>query len=159
VETAVYHSPFGPIELGVSAGRLARVELCVSNGRPAVSTASALPYLQALDRYFAGEASALIPDALDLSGCTQFQRRVLRELSAVGFGELVTYGELAERVGLAQGARAVGGAVGSNPLPIFIPCHRVVAAGGGLGGFSGDLLWKERLLAHEGWHVAEGKVL
>ncbi len=158
MEKAVYQSPFGPIELSVRAGRLARVELGVPGGRRARSSPAALPYVRALERYFAGADPDLGLDAMDISGCTSFQQRVLRKLLAVPFGALVTYGEMALRVGLPSGARAVGGAVGRNPLPIFIPCHRVVAAGRGLGGFSGGLAWKERLLTHEGWKVAEGKV-
>jgi methylated-DNA-[protein]-cysteine S-methyltransferase len=159
VETAVYQSPFGPIKISVCDGKLARVELSPSGGRPGAAPArSALPYVRALERYFAGADPGVEWEAMDLSDCTAFQRRVLRKLTAVPFGGLVTYGELAGRVRLRSGARAVGGAVGSNPLPIFIPCHRVVAAGGGLGGFSGGLGWKERLLTHEGRSVKEGKV-
>jgi len=158
VESAVYKSPFGPIELTVSCGRLAGVEFGAPKGWRRSTPPSALPYLEALERYFAGSEPGVDLDAMDLSGCTPFQQRVLRELLAVPFGKLTTYGELAGRVGLAHGARAVGGAVGRNPLPIFIPCHRVVASGRGLGGFGGGLEWKERLLTHEGWTVTGGKV-
>ncbi len=158
MDKAVYQSPFGPIEVSVSGGRLAGVELNASRRRRAADVPSALPYVQALERYFTGRETGVGLDAMDISRCTPFQQRVLRELMAVPFGKLVTYGELAERVDVPHGARAVGGAVGSNPLPIFIPCHRVVASARGLGGYSGGLAWKERLLTLEGWTVSEGKV-
>lgn len=84
---------------------------------------------------------------------TAFQRRVWAGIAAIGLGETRTYGELARTLG--SGARAVGNACGANPYPLVVPCHRVVAAGGGLGGFArrrgGFLLDVKRwLLAHEG---------
>ena len=81
---------------------------------------------------------------------TAFQKRVYAAMQRIPFGGMRSYGELAAELGSA--ARAVGGACGSNPLPIVIPCHRVVAAGGGLGGFSGGAgaSTKTWLLHHEG---------
>ena len=81
---------------------------------------------------------------------TAFQQRVWQALYAIPFGETRSYGELARELGSA--ARAVGGACGANPIPIIIPCHRVLAAKGRLGGFSGGdgLSSKRQLLAHEG---------
>ena len=84
---------------------------------------------------------------LDLRG-TAFQMRVWDELQQIPLGEVRTYGELAERLGKPGGSRAVGGANGRNPIPLIVPCHRVVASNG-IGGFTGGLAWKERLLAHE----------
>ncbi len=76
---------------------------------------------------------------------------MLRELeSGVPYGTVVGYGELAARVGRPEGAQAVGAAMGSNPLPVVVPCHRVVESDGGLGGFGGGLETKRRLLALEG---------
>ncbi len=86
---------------------------------------------------------------LDLVG-TDFERSVWRELRRIGYGETTTYGEVARRLGSPGASRAVGGANGSNPVPIVVPCHRVLAAGGALGGFSAGLAWKRRLLALEG---------
>lgn len=80
---------------------------------------------------------------------TEFQRRVWKALTEIPFGEIRTYGEIAEAVGCPGGARAVGGAVGANPVLIRIPCHRVVAAGG-IGGFSAGLWRKRSLLLWEG---------
>jgi len=81
---------------------------------------------------------------------TRFQLAVWGALQEIPYGQAVTYGELAELVGRPRAARAVGRAVGTNPLPILVPCHRVVAAGG-LGGYGPGPSWKERLLALEGW--------
>jgi len=87
---------------------------------------------------------------LDLSSGTEFQRVVWRRLGKVKFGETTTYGELAAAVGRPGAMRAVGNAVGANPLPIIIPCHRVLARGNRLGGFSGGLARKRQLLKIEG---------
>jgi methylated-DNA-[protein]-cysteine S-methyltransferase len=78
-----------------------------------------------------------------------FTARVLAEVEAIPFGETLSYGEVADAIGSPKAARAVGQAVGSNPLPIVIPCHRVLAAHGRLGGFGGGLDWKRFLLALE----------
>ena len=80
---------------------------------------------------------------------TVFQQRVWEALSMQEFGTFTTYGNLAKRIGNPKAARAVGGAVGANPLPIIIPCHRVLGAGGAIGGFSGGLARKLTLLAIE----------
>jgi len=90
---------------------------------------------------------------LDLDSATDFQREVYAELVRIPHGRVVTYGELAEAVGRAELARAVGQAVGANPVPILVPCHRVVAAEGRLGGFSGGLGVKAALLRTENVEV------
>jgi methylated-DNA-[protein]-cysteine S-methyltransferase len=87
---------------------------------------------------------------LDLSRGTAFQRRVWNALRAIPYGQLWSYRGLASRVGGVQYARAVGGAVGANPLPIVLPCHRVIAQDATIGGFSCGLPAKRRLLALEG---------
>jgi methylated-DNA-[protein]-cysteine S-methyltransferase len=106
---------------------------------------------RALTRYFAGDAAALAALPVAPAG-TPFQRRVWERMSAIPAGDVLSYGALAGELGTS--ARAVGGACRANPIPIVIPCHRVVAAHG-LGGYSGerggDWLAKKRwLLAHEG---------
>jgi methylated-DNA-[protein]-cysteine S-methyltransferase len=103
-----------------------------------------------LDEYLAGERRSFTL-RLDLTMATPFGRRVLYELGKVPFGGLTTYGALAQRV--HSFPRAVGGAVGRNPIPIVIPCHRVVAAGGAIGGFGGGLERKHFLLGLEGHPV------
>ncbi|ALA61007.1 methylated-DNA--[protein]-cysteine S-methyltransferase [Nitrospira moscoviensis] len=87
---------------------------------------------------------------LDLSGGTGFQRQVWRTLQRVPYGKLRSYQWVAARVGGPRYARAVGNAVGANPLPIVIPCHRIVAQDASLGGFSGGLPTKRKLLTLEG---------
>ncbi len=87
---------------------------------------------------------------LDLSVGTKFRRLVWAELRRIPRGGSRSYGEIAAELGKRRAARAVGGACGANPIPVLIPCHRVIAANGSLGGFSGGLEWKRRLLAIEG---------
>lgn len=100
-----------------------------------------------LEGYFAGRRRRF---ALRLAPAgSAFQLRVWRHLQEVPYGETVSYGELARRVGDPRASRAVGHAVGGNPLPIVIPCHRVVGSRGGLVGYGGGLAVKEALLALE----------
>ncbi|MEU3795500.1 methylated-DNA--[protein]-cysteine S-methyltransferase [Streptomyces fructofermentans] len=100
--------------------------------------------------YFAGERNDFdLP--LDWSLISGFNRQVLRELaSGVPYGTVVGYGDLAGRVGQPGAAQAVGTAMGANPLPVVVPCHRVVERDGGIGGFGGGLETKRQLLALEG---------
>ena len=109
--------------------------------------------LEALRAYFAGEAQTLdVP--LDLGSITDFQRRVYDHLRTVPYGRVTSYGEVAHALDLGDaGARAVGQAVGANPVAIVIPCHRVVSADGSLHGFSGGLGRKAILLRLEGIEV------
>jgi methylated-DNA-[protein]-cysteine S-methyltransferase len=100
-----------------------------------------------LDEYFAGRRTAFdLP--LDLAG-TEFQRRAWLALTSIPFGTTRSYAEQARRLGRPRSARAVGGANARNPLPIVLPCHRLVGADGGLTGFGGGLDVKRRLLEHE----------
>jgi len=102
--------------------------------------------LRALADYFHGRPPRLPP--LDLHG-TPFRLAVWRELIAIPWGDVRTYGEVAERMGRPGAARAVGGANHHNPVAILVPCHRVVAGGGRLGGYAGGVAVKAKLLAHE----------
>lgn len=101
-----------------------------------------------LRAYFQGYC-LLFTQPLDLSGLPPFQRRVLQEATAIPSGTVTTYGALAERVGCPHGARAVGTALARNPVPILVPCHRVVPSHGGLGGYAGGQDIKRKLLALE----------
>lgn len=98
----------------------------------------------------AGRAAAFSSGLLDWDVCGPFQRRVLREEARVPRGRVTTYGRLAARIGAAGAARAVGHALAENPFPLLIPCHRIVRADGGLGGFQAGLAMKRRLLELEG---------
>ena len=93
----------------------------------------------------------LIPP-LDVVG-TEFQKSVWNTLRKIPAGQTQSYGEIALAIGHHKAVRAVGGACGANPVPVLVPCHRVLAANKKLGGFSGGLDWKRRLLAREGVNV------
>lgn len=96
---------------------------------------------------------------LDLSAGTEFQQRVWFALREIPPGQTRSYGAVAAAVQSPRATRAVGRACGMNPIPLLIPCHRVVAGTGGLGGFSGGLKWKRRLLAAEGVLAAPDREL
>lgn len=102
----------------------------------------------ALEQILSAHAPEELPP-LDWSASTEFQRAVWTALLTIRPGQTKTYSEIAALVGKPDAARAVGIACGSNPIPVLVPCHRVVAANGKLGGFSGGLAWKRRLLALE----------
>ena len=102
-----------------------------------------------LDEYFAGRRRAF-DLAVDLRGVTPFSVTVLTELAKVPYGRTATYGELALRAGRPKAARAVGMVMNRNPIPIVLPCHRIVGASGSLVGYGGGLDRKELLLRLEG---------
>lgn len=113
----------------------------------------------ALKRALAGRPPRVLPP-LDLSAGTTFQQRVWNALLKIPPGQTSSYGEIARSVGHAKAARAVGGACGANPIPIFVPCHRVLDVSQKLGGFSAGLEWKRLLLWREesrGWWQGEQK--
>jgi len=152
-------TPLGELRLLARHERLVGVKILASTqpgstSTPAVSDSIVSPVLRQAGRelaeYFAGRRQAFeVP--LDLSGWPPFTRKILEELCKVPYGATLTYGELATRAGAPRAARAVGQAMAANPLPIVIPCHRVVAADGRLGGYSGGagLPTKQWLLAFE----------
>ena len=144
-------SPLGVLQLVSDEKHLlelnwqcAHRQLSTSNHRVAILTAAA----HELSQFFSG-ARRNFSVPLQPHG-TGFQLSVWSELQKVGWGETFTYREIAERLGKPKGFRAVGGAVGRNPIPIFIPCHRIVGANGALTGFSGGLDNKQILLGCEG---------
>lgn len=167
VEWAVVGSDIGPLLLAATDAGLVNV---VFHARPEVRD-KALAQLRArlgaepverpgpgrltgpireLTAYFAG-TSREFSSELDWSLTSGFNRQVLRELAVgVPYGTVVGYGDLAARVGQPGAAQAVGAAMGANPLPVVVPCHRVVESDGGLGGFGGGLDTKRKLLALEG---------
>ncbi|MGE0282433.1 MAG: methylated-DNA--[protein]-cysteine S-methyltransferase [Rhizobiaceae bacterium] len=108
-----------------------------------------------LTRYAAGETIDFSPVNVDLEGIEQFRLDIYDAARKLKFGETVTYGQLAAAAGHPGEARDTGQALGANPVPIVVPCHRILAAGGKIGGFSapGGSRTKEKLLALEGVHV------
>lgn len=107
-------------------------------------------------RYADGEAVDFTDLPLDMGGIDPFDRAIYLHALQLGFGEVTTYGELAERAGFPGQARETGAALGRNVLPLIVPCHRILAVGGRMGGFSapGGVATKQRLLAHEGVDLA-----
>lgn len=100
-------------------------------------------------KYFSGEPVSFKKYVIFLDG-TDFQKKTWKVLSDIPYGKVLTYKQVAEKIGKPKAYRAVGGACGANELPIIIPCHRVMASSGGLGGFSGGLGLKRQLLKLEG---------
>jgi methylated-DNA-[protein]-cysteine S-methyltransferase len=117
------------------AGLVERLQNDFPESCPA-TTGAALVALQQLRKYFAGQRRHFDLQ-LDLRGLSDFSLRILAGLRQIPFGETVTYGELAGRAGRPRAARAVGRVMAGNPLPLVLPCHRVVGAGGALTGYSG----------------------
>lgn len=160
VASATLESPIGPLwvavgERGVSCitfdGDRAHGEAHVTRtiGDPVwTGRAGTEPLQHALASYFAGDVHAF--DALDVDPRgTAFQRRVWLALRSIPPGAPISYGELATRVGRPAASRAVGAANGRNPIPLVLPCHRVIGANGSLTGFGGGLPRKAWLLEHE----------
>ncbi len=147
-----FRSPIGPLTVEASDEGVFGISFDVAGPAHAGVSARAREHLasaeEALTDYFAGRPPRL--PALDLRG-TPYQRAVWRALLAIPWAEVRTYGEIARELG--SGARAVGGANHRNPVAILVPCHRVVAGGGGLGGYGGGLERKRWLLAHEAAHA------
>lgn len=147
-------TPLGPAVLSATYQGLAGLQFPESppEGLPTEVPPGAPPWLGRAVALLAGYFAGRIPDfsslPLDLAG-TPFQRQVWEELRTVPPGQTLTYGELARRLGKPGAARAVGQALGANPLPLIIPCHRVTAAHGEPGGYSAGLARKRWLLAHE----------
>ncbi len=148
----VIDSPIGPLRLVAVAGRLTAIEFSPfrdDDGRPRGERDDADPVLTAtasqLGEYFAGHRRDF--DLPLAPRGTDFQQRVWARLLAIGWGATTSYGQIARDLGLTNAAsRAVGSANGSNPIPIVIPCHRVVGADGSLTGYAGGLDRKRLLL-------------
>jgi methylated-DNA-[protein]-cysteine S-methyltransferase len=157
IRWTTYESPLGALTLHGGAGGL--TALGFPGGGEPLDDAGRAPDLFAaaarqLDEYFAGERRRFELD-LDLAG-TPFQRGVWWRLLAIPYGETISYGALARELGHPDAVRAVGAAVGRTPVPIVIPCHRVVAGDGALTGYRGGLERKRALLALEGAQGAGG---
>lgn len=169
-------SPFGPLHVAATAEGICGIELrttdeaftasvahrirgsIVRSGEAPRSARAVLDAARAELKAYADGARTGFALPLDLRGCSDWDRRVLAGVRTIPFGTTASYGEVARRVGAAGAARAVGGAVGRNPVGLVIPCHRVIAGDGTLGGYGGSwfgsreelLALKRLLLAHEG---------
>ena len=147
--STIVDSPIGPLGLIASGAGLQGVLFDGRGIRTEGRSAVLAEAVGQLDAYFDGDLVTFeLP--LDLHG-TEFQRRCWVALASIPYGQTVSYGEQATRLGLgSDAARAVGAANGRNPLPIVLPCHRVIGANGSLTGFGGGLDVKRHLLEHEG---------
>ena len=146
---SVVDSPIGPLGLVATGNRLSAVLFDGGTIQPEGSSAVLAEAELQLAAYFDGDLIAFdLP--LELHG-TEFQQRCWIALASIPYGQTVSYGEQARRLGLGNdSARAVGAANGRNPLPIVLPCHRVIGGDGSLTGFGGGLHVKRFLLEHEG---------
>ena len=141
----IFQTPIGSVAVQTDGGVVREIHLG-ARGRPqAVST----PVARDLARYFSGESVDFGGYDVDLSGYTEFEREVYAATRRIPPGEVRTYGDIARAIGKPGASRAVGNALGKNPACIVIPCHRVVASNG-LGGVTGGLEWKKKLLRPEG---------
>ena len=155
---STFQSPVGPLLLAGSKAGLLLVSFA-SGDRPRnvdpewrPDVTAFVEVVQQLQSYFAGERKNF-DLALILEG-TDFQKRVWTALRKIPYGETISYKELAGMIGKPRAVRAVGAANGANPIPIIIPCHRVIGHDGGLTGFGGGLPLKKRLLELESRQLA-----
>jgi methylated-DNA-[protein]-cysteine S-methyltransferase len=150
-------TPIGPLKLYFTDRGLSALDFAGESASPATGHAAPPAHLQPLieavkqqlKAYFEGKPTDFQDLALDPPG-TPFQRRVWQELCRIPMGQTISYKELARRIGKPMACRAVGQANGRNPIPLIIPCHRVISANGRLGGYNSGLDRKRWLLRHEG---------
>ncbi len=153
--TKVIDTPLGRIAISASDEALVELTFLTGNAKRLDCEASELAVAQVakaadwLRNYFSGD-KADYQGPLDLSG-TDFQKAVWREISSIKHGQTLSYGEIAHRIGKPKASRAVGAAVGANPIPLIVPCHRVMGASGKITGYSGGdgIPTKRKLLALE----------
>ena len=161
IETTTLDSPLGTLHVAVRDGRLCLIELSSESrfrdrlrasgeATEPLRSEPARAILGALGSYFAGDTKALDAIEVDPLGGTPFQRRVWSALRSIPAGETVSYRTIATRIRAPKAVRAVGAANGANPVPIVLPCHRVIGADGSLTGYGGGLPRKRWLLRHEG---------
>lgn len=146
MDTMIFHSPIGPLHISADSDCITQLKFGDGPDPTAETPLLTLAAAQ-LAAYFNGDAAAF--DLPLVAPETFFQGQVRAAMLAIPFGETRSYGEVADAIGGAP--RAVGQACGRNPVPIIVPCHRVLAAGGSIGGFSGGdgPPTKRKLLAHE----------
>jgi len=160
IQSYLLATPAGQVRVELSPKGLCALRLPRDRSRRRRSSSAGLDaMLRRLSRdlrdYFDGK-QVKFSYPMDLSGATNFQRAVWRALRRIPHGQTRTYAEVARGVGRPKACRAVGAACGQNPLPLLIPCHRVVASNGKRGGFSGGRGWKKFLLDLEGVGADEG---
>jgi len=149
-----YKSPFGIITIQEKDGAISKVYL--PNAEPDIPEKSSELLEKAriqFDEYFSGKRK-IFDLPLNFGGCTDFMKSVYRELLKIPYGGTATYKDIAERVNCPKGFRAVGLANNKNPLPIIVPCHRVIGSDGKLVGFAGGIDMKAKLLELERSYIS-----
>ncbi len=149
IERSRIESPLGPIALAVEDDQLCALDFIDSEARRRAPRRAAGWIAERVAAYFAGEVRALDDIPVAPAG-TPFQLRVWAELRRIPVGQTRSYQEVAAALGAPSASRAVGAANGRNPIPLVVPCHRVIASTGALHGYGGGLWRKEWLLRHEG---------
>jgi len=154
----IFHTALGWMGILSCKGKLLRTTLPLPSAKDAreqlgvnqdASAHLNTGLIERLRAYLRGKRATFNSDELDLTAYTPFQRRVWQATSLIPYGETRTYSWVARQTGNPKAARAVGQALGKNPLPIIIPCHRVIATGDNLGGYSEGPAWKRTLLQLE----------
>jgi O-6-methylguanine DNA methyltransferase len=142
---------WGSISIELENGKVLRCSLPYVEATPTRPFAIKSPCNTVVSSFIAAalEGTKMTVPALAKLDGTQFQRQVWKAISQIPKGQTRTYGEIASAIGRPRAIRAVANACGKNPVPLFIPCHRVVAANGKIGGFSAGLAWKRLLLQNE----------
>jgi methylated-DNA-[protein]-cysteine S-methyltransferase len=164
----LFDTAIGPCGVAWSERGLTRLQLpesdwaateerltAAANSSPEGPAPAIAQVITEIQRYLEGRRVDFSTVAIDLRDISPFHRRVYEAARSVGWGQTASYGELARRVGSAGAARAVGQALSRNPIAIIIPCHRILASGNRVGGFSafGGISAKQRLLSLEGVHI------
>jgi methylated-DNA-[protein]-cysteine S-methyltransferase len=147
IYTSFFNSPIGIIKISANNTHILSLDIVTDLTTSTIPTKAIQSCLKQLDEYFKGKRKKFnLP--LKIEG-TPFQIRVWKELSKIPFGKVISYKELAQKVGKPKAFRAVGNANGKNKFPIILPCHRVIASDGTLGGYGLGLPRKKKLLDHE----------
>lgn len=155
--TGIVDSPVGPLMITMTNRELTQLHFCGDEQSP-LDVPMSGDIVDQLADYFAGTLREFtVP--VDLAAASEFTRRVLEATARIPYGETRTYGEIAMAIGSPGATQAVGNALGANPIPIVIPCHRVIRADGSMGWFTGGPHIKRKLLDIEGVHFPEQQSL
>ena len=152
-----FKTPIGIVRVFEARGKVTTIDIAVAGAKVLDSNSPLLNLAkEELEKYFAGKLTKFT-FPMDISNGTDFQRSVWKEIQKIKFGQVKTYKDIAEAIGKPLAARAVGGAVGSNPIPLAVGCHRVLGATGKITGYSGGkgLPTKRILLKLEGIEATE----
>ena len=157
-EVSFIRTPIGILEINTTIDSIVKIKFVSNFSKSSMNSLEEFSDVtqqacSQINEYFKGHRKVFtIPIKLSL---TPFYKKVLKEVSKVEYGSKASYGEIARILGSAKAVRAVGTANSKNPLPIIIPCHRIISSNGGLGGYSGGLDKKSYLLGLEGKYLAQ----